>query len=741
MGKSRAIYKPGELDKVRRKLGDIDPEEARRMAEVLGGEVGYEKDIEAIEREEKRRKVAQAAEDARKQVYEARVRERRLKAAEARKLAKTGSGASVHDEFSAPRRGYSSQLRMDFRCAHADHLIKTQGQALASLFHFLPGYRDRVNPYFVQTICAHAVDRVEKLVQAARFILPSKRPDLWARMRQFPLHFEIMECLATWNLDGLSGALGIIQGNPRDISVDQTKILSALVFKPLFRLQDAYDGTAFKAALSAAANIAGEASPGNRKSFLEAKEEALDEAEYLYTSLFYGWYPLLMRYCASEFHEFPEFYDECRSGILSFLGLRESEVIRDSGLLTPPSAKNAKPGAEEAVPGEDDQAMGAEPDIRESPDGEAEGPVEDAGEAEAAQAIPSAFRAEAEKPAAVMRGLELMDKIFPEAGWLKPEDSPDLYPYFNQLYPLPRGVDLIAPTDPLIQIICFNQALNDLFHGLRSITFGVSKDGASLDMNRAINEILNDWTQPVDEIVAKAYLPLLSEYCRLIETERESQNSAYAAKREADLIWYKKKYFLPYLSGTALSSVQNPRDKDVKILFKQTKALKGYLSMIAQDIDRSVKARKETAGGAVAAQSVSCSTIDNPFDLASFEVENAVSRRLRLILKREGPTPKRFTNAALIYFGLSILEAFDFFLNDPRSWAYRERRVLPYRELDSKGQARSLETIDAERAFLRELEAFDKAKQAEPARAAEPGKEPAQGRESAQGRQATEKTE
>jgi len=308
-----------------------------------------------------------------------------------------------------------------------------------------------------------------------------------------------------------------------------------------------------------------------------------------------------------------------------------------------------------------------------------------------------------------------MDKLFPEAGWLKPEDSPDLYPYFNQLYPLPRGSDLIAPTDPLIQIICFNQALNDLFHGLRSITYGVSKDGESFDLNRAINEILNDWTQPVDEIVAKAYLPLLSEYCRLIETERESQNSAYAAKREADLIWYKKKYFLPYLSGTALSSIQNPRDKDVKLLHKQAKALKGYLSMIAQDIDRSVKARKETSGGPVTAQSVTCSTIDNPFDLATFEVENAVSRRLRLILKREGPAPKRLTNAALIYFGLSILEAFDFFLSDQRSWAYRERRGLPYRALDSKDRVGGIETMDAEKAFLRELEAFDRARQSETA--------------------------
>src|SRR5512145_3105913 len=38
-----AIYEPGELDRVRQNLGDIDREEARRLASLLGGDVGVEK--------------------------------------------------------------------------------------------------------------------------------------------------------------------------------------------------------------------------------------------------------------------------------------------------------------------------------------------------------------------------------------------------------------------------------------------------------------------------------------------------------------------------------------------------------------------------------------------------------------------------------------------------------------------------------------------------------------------------
>ena len=38
--KPNAVYEPGELNRVRKKLGDMDLSEARRMAQILGGEVG-----------------------------------------------------------------------------------------------------------------------------------------------------------------------------------------------------------------------------------------------------------------------------------------------------------------------------------------------------------------------------------------------------------------------------------------------------------------------------------------------------------------------------------------------------------------------------------------------------------------------------------------------------------------------------------------------------------------------------
>jgi hypothetical protein len=48
--KTQAVYEPGELDRVRRNLGEVDKEEAKRIAALLGGEVGVERATPTRER-------------------------------------------------------------------------------------------------------------------------------------------------------------------------------------------------------------------------------------------------------------------------------------------------------------------------------------------------------------------------------------------------------------------------------------------------------------------------------------------------------------------------------------------------------------------------------------------------------------------------------------------------------------------------------------------------------------------
>jgi len=54
MSKDKRIYEPGELDKTRTNLGELSREEAKKMREKLGGEIGYEKTDPTVDQKYKR---------------------------------------------------------------------------------------------------------------------------------------------------------------------------------------------------------------------------------------------------------------------------------------------------------------------------------------------------------------------------------------------------------------------------------------------------------------------------------------------------------------------------------------------------------------------------------------------------------------------------------------------------------------------------------------------------------------
>jgi hypothetical protein len=50
MAKDKRIYEPGELQRIRDRLGEISREEAKEMQEKLGGDIGYEKTSTKVEK-------------------------------------------------------------------------------------------------------------------------------------------------------------------------------------------------------------------------------------------------------------------------------------------------------------------------------------------------------------------------------------------------------------------------------------------------------------------------------------------------------------------------------------------------------------------------------------------------------------------------------------------------------------------------------------------------------------------
>ena len=119
---------------------------------------------------------------------------------------------------------------------------------------------------------------------------------------------------------------------------------------------------------------------------------------------------------------------------------------------------------------------------------------------------------EAERKA-VDRGLNILETLFPKAGWDRMAEYPDLFPYFAKLFSLEKNYVLISPRDPLQQVMILTRILEELLVGLRYVRFSTVIDpgGAADDIEAAMADILTNWHFYIDEAFGKEYLPRLAE--------------------------------------------------------------------------------------------------------------------------------------------------------------------------------------------------------------------------------------
>ena len=275
---------------------------------------------------------------------------------------------------------------------------------------------------------------------------------------------------------------------------------------------------------------------------------------------------------------------------------------------------------------------------------------------------------------ALDRGRAALEALFPQAGWERLEDYPDLYPYFAATYSLKNGYELIAPADPLQQIAVLMHILEDMFMALRYVSFGIvtGSDGNPARIDEFLEDIINNWRRYIDDSFAKAYLPRLAEYCRILENSAESRTSVYAKKTLAELHWVKRLYFLPFYK---FESVGGPpfQKQDVTAIYGEIRTLRKYLTVVAVGIEQGTR-----QGGAAA--KAPCDGIDNPWAPYHFEVPNPVSRRLDALL-----APGKRNNASLIFFSLSAATVLDTLINSETSWAYGSRPGPLFRSVNGEG--------------------------------------------------------
>jgi hypothetical protein len=669
MAKSdKAVYAPGELDRVRSNLGSLDQTEAKKIAQKLGGEIGYER----TEEQEKARQKPQRTRRERVNVNiggRAGPPGRRVELAAGDEENGAGKKPSHRQELnpaddpSIPVRvSYWDRLKMDKYAAQPEFEIKSSSQVLFSMISIFGEIPDYVNPAFITKRMGEYYKHIETLVVATRNMFPRNNMRRNERMKKTaPLVFSILDTIRYWNIERLSGDLARLQAHPRNVKVSDCADILRAVYKPLFVLGQLDLDAHIRGAYKILYKVLYIENPMDAKSkYQDQIRAALTAYGEVRRDIRYLMYPLLMKTVSAKWLPYERLFVERKNRIMAFLNVTEKDQINPGAVA---NAGDAQAGGE-------DKSAQEEGGEEKAGEGSETGEEEELSEEEKSRRAAAA----AEKKA-LDRGLQTLEALFPKAGWDRLSSFPDLYPYFVDVFDLKKGFVNIAPTDPLQQIFILMRILEELFFGLRYVSFGavMGSTGNPERVDDILVGIINNWHYYIEHSFEKEYLPRMAEYIRILEGSPDDRNAPYAKKILSDLHWTKRLYFLPFYKFESLAAPPFQK-KDITPIYPEIKKLRKYLTAVAAGIEQGMR-----AGGAE--KRAPCDGIDNPWESYVFQVPNPLSLRLDALL-----AGKVKNNASLIFFTLAVTAALDYLVNNEDSWAYGSSRTgFLFRSVDGEG--------------------------------------------------------
>ena len=666
--KNNAIYAPGELTKVRDKLGVTDDAEAKRMAMLLGGEVGTERDI--VEEKKKDDKSSVLGGRKRRAIDLAPEDDEDIGGfAKSKK-----SGPYPGDDPSVPAKlSYGERVKIDQYAGQNVFEIKSSIQVLTSIFSFFKEPVDYVNHRFVVNRMNEYYSRIEKLVNAAGSLFPKTNQKRNTQLKRASLFvYKVLDVIRSWDIETLAKNISELQAHPRTVRVHDFSAVLRGIYKPLFVIEE-LSLENIKSAFKLIYKVLYIESPMEAKDkYQEVIRNIISSISEIRRNIHFGMYPLLMKLISDRFIPYERFFIERRRRFMAFLDAKETDQLNAVD-LSPQQIENMDVDALQKNMKENEAAdEGGESGETGEQQGEGDGKEKpDDPKTAALKAKQEAERAERKS---MEQGKAALEVLFPKAGWDKLEESPDFYPYFANVYNLKHGYELIAPNDPLQYISVLLHILDDLFIGMRYVNFGLvtGPDGAALRVGEELTEIINNWRGYIEDSFSRDYLPRLTEYCRMLENSRESRITPFGRKNLNELHWIKRLYFLPYYKFESVGPPPFPKSEIIPI-YSEVRRVRKHLTAVALGIEQGMR-----AGGAKT--KAVCKGINNPWEPYNFQVPNPISMRLDMMLPAE-----RRMNATLIFFSLSAATVLDYIINNENSWVYSSRPGPLFRSIKNEG--------------------------------------------------------
>ena len=618
-----ADWAPGTLDKTRKNIGDISDKDAADMAKKLGGQVLYE------------RTSSGGSSGTNKAGRIVRQTSGGSGGSSGSGSSSGGSGSTGFSTSSGRRKkeelpviSKKAASTMDKLMMSAEYKIKPN----YGMFNFIRSFQkngmEKIVPEFYEYTIKQATEHMEGFITVIKTLIqiaPSTYKSKIASGTESK--FKFLRNVAGWAMQPIKVEYINLQGLGEPLIVADLIPLIRQIYKPLITVYY-FGNTKIPKLIKEIYNDEAAYPDSPKDKLSQYAKQAITEWLYIETEVIKKLYPLLMRMCSDTYEAYPSFFNAKVGEILKFVGLHKFD------LLLPEKPKEPVP--EEKKP----KIAPPEKGIKDS---------------------------------TVITGLKLLDQMFPEAGFDRLDEHPDMFPYFQPLFHFKDGFNMLSPENP-IQVICVLQhIIEDCFQGCRNIKFpdpGEQKKGAD-----NITAVMDDWSAYREDTFEQLYCEPLCDLVNSVYSQPDFDKSHIGKKTITSLLWQTTYHYMPNFKFEQLL-LEHPADESkYRPLFHRTDFARKFLTLVINECDQK------------AATKATCSLIENPWEHYKFDIPNEVSKRLDVLLGAQNKTANTTANNAnLLKYTLCFMAVLDWWINNPGSPAYATEPMHIWRVSEADGK-------------------------------------------------------
>ena len=618
-----ADWAPGTLDKTRKNIGEISDKDAADMAKKLGGQVLYERTTSGAGGSSNK-----AGRIVRQPSSSSSGRSGASSSGGNSSGSGTGTSSGRRKKEELPVISKKAASTMDKLMMSPEFKIKPN----YGMFNFIRSFQkngmEKIVPEFYEYTIKQATEHMEAFITVIKTLIqiaPSTYKTKIASGTESK--FKFLRNVAGWAMQPIKVEYINLQGLGEPLIVADLIPLIRQIYKPLITVY--YYGNTKIPKLIKEIYSDEAAYPDSPKDKLsQFAKQAITEWLYIETEVIKKLYPLLMRMCSDSYEAYPAFFNAKVGEILKFVGLHKFD------LLLPEKPK--EPAPEEKKP----KVAPPEKGIKDS---------------------------------TVITGLKLLDQMFPEAGFDRLDEHPDMFPYFQPLFHFKDGFNMLSPENP-IQVICVLQhIIEDCFQGCRNIQFPMPEEQKKGADN--ILSVMDDWSAYREDTFEQLYCEPLCDLVNSVYSQPDFDKTHIGKKTITSLLWQTTYHYMPNFKFEQLL-LEHPADESkYRPLFHRTDFARKFLTLVINECDQK------------AATKASCSLIENPWEHYKFSIPNEVSKRLDVLLGAQNKTANTTANNAnLLKYTLCFIAVLDWWINNPGSPAYSTEPMHIWRVSEADGK-------------------------------------------------------